>query len=1353
MGAEKHDDDCSLENSSSRVEAHNSDVVDQEKAVVEQEKAAFAQAPFPTQMAPEPAPALQRKDSKGSKDSAKAEDDEQKDQDLLAHLPEHEAAILRRQLEVPPVSVKYTMLYRYATRNDLIIIGISSIAAIAAGAALPLMTVVFGSLTGTFQGFFQGTVTGSDFSSEISKLTLYFVYLGIAEFVATYIATVGFIYAGEHISGKVRQHYLASILRQNIGYFDKLGAGEITTRITADTNLVQDGISEKVGLTLTALATFIAAYVIGYIKYWKLTLILTSSVVAIFLTMGGLGQFIVKWSKASLASYAEGGTVAEEVISSVRNAIAFGTQDKLAKEYDKHLAIAEKAGFRTKALTGSMIGFLMCYVYLTYGLAFWMGSRFIVSGETTLQSVITIVMSIMIGAFALGNVAPNVQAFTTGVAAASKIYSTIDRVSPLDPTSEDGIKLDQLKGVVELRNVKHIYPSRPEVVVMEDVSLVVPAGKTTALVGASGSGKSTIVGLVERFYDPVGGTVTLDGHNVQDLNLRWLRQQISLVSQEPTLFATSIAGNIRHGLIGTDAENLPEDKIRELIENAAKMSNAHDFICQLPEGYETNVGERGFLLSGGQKQRIAIARAIVSDPKILLLDEATSALDTKSEGVVQAALDKAAQGRTTIVIAHRLSTIRDADNIVVMQQGRIVEQGTHDELLEKNGAYGSLVEAQRIAAENDQGGSESEEEEIFDEKDDKLYTSSSTDLAKDPDDLKLAQTRTQNSVSSKVLAKKEERAALKYSLWTLIKVVGSFNKTEWQWMLFGLFWSVICGGGNPVQSVFLAKSITSLSLPPSQYGTLRSEANFWSWMYFMLAMVQLLSYFGQGIAFAWCSEKLVRRARDKSFRTILRQDIAFFDKEENSAGALTSFLSTETTHLAGMSGVTLGTLLLVTTTLIVGFVIALAVGWKLALVCIATVPVVLACGFLRFWMLTRFQARAKKAYSKSASYACEATSAIRTVASLTREHDVWNHYHEQIVDQEKSSLQSIIRSSSLYAASQSLMFLCIALGFWYGGTLIGSGEYSMFQFFLCFSAVIFGAQSAGTIFSFAPDMGKAKHAAHEMKTLFDRKPEIDTWATHGDDIADVEGDIEFRDVHFRYPTRPEQPVLRGLNLSVRPGQYVALVGASGCGKSTTIALLERFYNPLVGGIYVDGKEISSLNVNAYRNKLALVSQEPTLYQGTIRENILLGADKAPEDVPEEAIVQACKDANIYEFIMSLPEGFDTVVGSKGSMLSGGQKQRVAIARALLRDPRILLLDEATSALDSESEKIVQAALDKAAKGRTTIAVAHRLSTIQKADMIYVFDQGKIVENGTHSELIAKKGRYFELVNLQSLGKH
>lgn len=1080
----------------------------------------------------------------------------------------------------------------------------------------------------------------ADFNSKLDHYTLYFIYLAVGEFCTVYCCTVGFIHTGEQISQKIRQRYLKAILRQNVAFFDKLGAGEITTRITADTNLIQDGISEKVALTLSGVATFLAAFVIGFVKNWKLTFILSATVFAMITIMGLGSSFIIKYNKQSLSAYGLGGTVAEEVISSIRNAVAFGTQEKLARQYDKHLKEAEKWGLRLKISLGFMIAGMMCIIYLNYALGFWQGSRFLVEGDINVGAILTTMFAIMIGAFSLSSIAPYGQAFTTAIAAAAKIYGTIDRVSPLDPMSEDGEKLEHVEGTVELVNIKHIYPSRPEVVVMNNVSLKVPAGKTTALVGASGSGKSTIVGLVERFYNPVGGHIYLDGHDASTLNLRWLRQQISLVSQEPTLFSTTIYENIKHGLIGTRWENADAEIQRELITNAARMANAHDFVTSLPEGYETNVGDRGFLLSGGQKQRIAIARAIVSDPKILLLDEATSALDTKSEGVVQAALDVAARGRTTIVIAHRLSTIKTADNIVVMSQGSIVEQGTHDQLLERRGAYFTLVEAQRISAEREERIADETSclEETDDKLDKKLSFQRTKTLTAGPADLELEnavdRTVTGKSISSEVLQSKNSTLSSQYSLWTLIKVVGSFNKKEPHLMLIGLFFSIICGGGHPTQAVIFAKSIVALSLLPPQYSQLRHDIDFWSLMFLMLGLVMLLSFASQGVAFAICSERLIHRARLGAFRAMLRQDIAFFDKEENTAGALTSFLSTESTYLAGMSGATLGTLLVVSTTLISSIALASAIGYKLALVCAATIPILLACGFLRFWMLAKFVERAKKAYVGSASYACEATAAIRTVASLTRENEVLGHYDQSLLDQSKRSLRSILKTSTLYAGSQSFVFLCIALGFWYGGRLMGTREYNLQQFFICFSSIIFGAQSAGTIFSMAPDMGKAKQAAQALKLLFDRKPEIDIWSSDGEAVEHVNGTIEFRDVHFRYPTRPEQPVLRGLNLTVRPGQFVALVGASGCGKSTTIALMERFYDPLAGGIFLDGKEISSLRLNDYRRFLALVSQEPTLYQGTVRENVLLGADR--DDVPDEEVIRACKDANIYDFITSLP---------------------------------------------------------------------------------------------------------------------
>lgn len=1273
-------------------------------------------------------------------------------------------------------------LFRYATRTDLIVIFVSAICALTSGAALPLMTVVYGSLSGSFGNFSNDPAAAlSAFQSRIDRLTLDLVYIAIGQFVSTYIATVGFIWTGENISARIRENYLRSVLRQDISYFDFTGAGLVTTQISVHTYLVQDGISQKIALALTALSTFIGAFIVGFIKYWKLTLILTSAIVAIALTTGVLSTYLIKFYKGALESSTQGGAVAEEVIGSIRNTTAFGTQEKLANKYNTYLIEAEKLGFKSKAITGSMMGVLMCYTYLTYSLAFWLGGQYMVDGSLTLAAFLTITQSIIIGAFALGNIAPNIQAFNTAVAAAGGLYATIDRPSLLNHESQEGDMLESLEGSIELCHVSHAYPTRPDVIVMEDANLYVPAGKTTAIVGASGSGKSTIIALLERFYDPTAGEILIDGRNIKELNLRWLRQQLSLVSQEPTLFATTIAANIKQGLIGTDKEHLSEQETRVLVEEAAKAANAHEFITKLPAGYETDVGQRGSLLSVGQKQRIAIARAIIRNPKILLLDEATSALDTKSEGTVQAALDKAAVGRTTIIIAHRLSTIKHADNIVVMSRGRIVEQGVHNELIKQGGIYYNLVEAQKTMQREDEDterkthddddsidsheyNREVEDDnyklvahnESFEFSDAPVGSSGEVSIDKTrPDtlegDIELSQVKTHAS-NHDTKATASKTVSNSYSLWSLIKLSASLNRPEWAFMVLGLLSSIITGGGQPVQSVFYAKSLAALSLPAINDSQVRSLTTFWSWMFFMLALVQLIFSIVQGVSFALCSERLIHRSREKAFRAMLRQDVEYFDKAENSTGVLTAFLSTETTNLAGISGVVLGTIIQVLVTLIACYVIALAIGWKMALVCITTVPVLLGCGFFRVWLLGRFQQHHHNAAQLSAAYASEATNAIQTVASLTRERDVSNNYHAMLAEQGEKNLTVTLKSAILYAASQSFVLLSMALGLWYGSTLIAHRQYSIFQFFLCYSTVIFGSQSAGTAMSFAPDITKARHAASQLKKLFDSRPIIDPLSSYGASIDDVQESIEFRKVYFRYPSRPDVPILRGLNMTIKASQNVALVGPSGSGKSTIIALLERFYNPDSGSVYIDGIETSQFNIKSLRSHLALVSQEPTLYQGTIRENILLGLGDSAETASEEAIVQVCKDAFIYDFIQSLPEGFDTIVGSKGSTLSGGQKQRIAIARALLRNPKILLLDEATSALDSEAATVVQAALDVASKGRTTISVAHRLSSIQKADTIFVLDQGQIVEQGTHEELLSREGKYFEMVNLQSLEK-
>ncbi|KAL4935824.1 hypothetical protein BDV06DRAFT_233921 [Aspergillus oleicola] len=1263
-------------------------------------------------------------------------------------LSDSQKDILAQQVSMPDAKIGYFTIYRYASGWDYALLALGAACAIAGGAALPLFTVFFGNITSTFRDVAMYIMSYDDFYDVLKKNVFYFIYLGIGEFITIGLATFAFVQTGNSITQKIRVRYLQAILQQNIAFFDSLGAGEITTRISGDMHLIQDGISEKASLVLTGVASFVTAFVIAYIKYWKLALISTSTLGALLLIMGAGSTVSVIYSKKSIECYGKGGSIADNVLNSIRTVVAFGAQEALANKYDAHLRDAEKFGRIVQMTFALVIAGILGTMYLNYGLGLWMGSRYLVSdfGNVEPGDILTIMMSIILGSYALGNVAPNIQAFSDATAAANKILGTIERESPLNPMSESGARLRSVTGHLEFRNIRHAYPSRPEVTVMDRFNLVIPAGKTTAFVGPSGSGKSTVIGLLERFYQPVAGTVLLDGHDIETLNLQWLRQQISLVSQEPQLFTATIYENIKYGLIGSEYEKENEDRIRERIIKAASIADAHDFVTALPDGYETNIGS--LALSGGQKQRIAIARAIVKEPKILLLDEATSALDTKSEGLVQAALERAAKGRTTLVIAHRLSTIKNADNIVVMMQGKITEQGTHSDLLAQQGVYASLVQAQSIKETTNPDGLEKEMMTFWIEDDEDYDDRHSTDESPFFQRKSAAFSIFQRKSAAFPFPVGEDKSA-RFSLWTLIKFIASFNRREKWVMGLGLVLSLFAGCVQPAQSVLLAKAVNSISIPVWwDKEKLRSDTNFWASMFLMTGLTTMFLFGTQGMLFAFSAEKLIRRARDSTFRVLLGQDISFFDEEENTTGALTTVLSTDIKNLSGISGATLGTLLIVTVNLFGSLSVAFALGWKLALVCSSAVPLLLLSGFLRTWILSRFQARGRIVFQKSASEVSEAVSAIRTVVSLTMEQVILDSYKTQLQRQVRSDIPSILRSSFLYASSEALQFFCMALGFWYGGKLLGTHEYSIFHFYVCFSEVIFGAQAAGSVFSYAPGMSKAKHAAGELKALYTRKPKI-AGRTGGEIVnSSMRGAIEFRNVYFRYPTRFATPVLQGLEFSVRPGQFVAFVGASGCGKSTTIALLERFYNPLAGGIYVDGQDISTLDLQSYRRQLAFVGQEPALFQGTIKENILLGMEKG--EISDDRLIRACKDANIYDFLISLPQGFNTEVGSKGGMLSGGQKQRIAIARALLRDPRILLLDEATSALDSESESIVQAALDAAAKGRTTLAVAHRLSTIQRADVIYVLANGRIAESGTHTELLRKRGHYYDLVNLQSL---
>ncbi|KAI1757140.1 leptomycin B resistance protein pmd1 [Xylaria castorea] len=1261
---------------------------------------------------------------------------------------EDDSEILDHQLNGLPSGKPPSSVFSFATPLDFAIIAICCLSSIIAGGLNPLLTVLYGQIVATFDSFQNGTVSASKLQSDVSKFSLYFVYLAIAIFVFVYITTVGFYYTGERITKNLRRTYLKTIIRQNMAFFDTLGTGELTTRITSDITLIQEGITGNLSFALTAAATFISAFVITFVEYWKLALILSSTVVVLTL-IGVVGVALpVKWTAENLACYGSSATIAEEAIGSIRHVTAFGIQESMIQRYDKFLKRAERPGFKAGTVTGIVIGSINAVPYLSYGLGFWEGSRLLVNGELSISGVTTSTLAIVIGAWAVGRVAPNAKTFVSSIASATGILKAIARKSPIDPFSEEGLKLDSGNVDIAFRGVRLVYPSRREVTVLKELDLVFPASKTTAIVGASGCGKSTIVGLIERFYQPTAGEICLGGHNIQTLNINWLRSQISLVGQEPTLFNTTIFENITFGLEEKDAL-AQSAKLQALVEAAAIKANAHDFISSLPRGYQTLVGEKGTQLSGGQRQRICIARALIKNPQILLLDEATSALDVGAERLVQKALSAAAEGRTTIVIAHRLSTVRDADNIVVMADGVIVEQGTHDELIAQHGHYAELVEKQQISKEgrekekgNDMDGIESGADESSKEISD-LQCQLSDEKAEET-----TSSHVRRSDASAPLEPTETKLSSWSKLSTTARLIRNHSRPETVVILIGAFLAILAGISVPAQSVIYAQLINALSLTPASL--LRDRVDFWALIYLVFGIAVFVIFIAQGFSFSYATEKLTHRLREQSFRSVLRQEIAFFDMEQNSIGALTSLLTSAPNDLNGVSGPVLGGIFTFIATILGGIVLSLIIGYKLALVCTATIPFVAGFGWIRLAMLTLFAEKMKKTHQDSAAYASEAASAIRTVASLNMETRVLNHYNEILSQRSKESIKSILQASAMYAASQSITFLAIALVFWYGGHLIASGEYNVTQFFICFAALISGAQTAGIVFSYAPGMSRAFDAARELNALFNRLPGIDTWNTTGPKVAkeDSRGEIELRNVSFSYASRKDTVVINNLSMRINPGQFIALVGPSGCGKSTLIALLERFFDPTSGQIFVDGRDISKLDVNSYRSLISLVGQEPTLYSGTIRENLVLGSS---DEVSEKDIIQACKDANIHDVISSLPQGFDTEIGSRGMMLSGGQRQRIAIARALLRNTKILLLDEATAALDSGSEEMVQKALNKAAEQRTTIAVAHRLSSIQHADVIYVLEKGRLAEIGNHAELMKKGGVYKKLVEMQNLG--
>ncbi|XP_051132201.1 putative ABC transporter B family member 8 [Andrographis paniculata] len=1220
------------------------------------------------------------------------------------------------------------VIFRYADGLDILLMLLGTIGAIGDGMSTNCLLVYVSRLFNSL-GYGKSPQDHGEFIKEIEQCSLFFVYLGLAVMAVAFMEGYCWSKTSERQVLKIRYKYLEAVLRQEVGFFDSQEAttSEIINSISKDTSLIQEILSEKVPIFLMNMTAFVSG--LGFSAYFSWRLFLVAFPTVILLIIPGMiyGKYLLYLSKKSFNEYAKANSIVGQAVSSIKTVYSFTAERSILHKYSSILDAARKLGIKQGIAKGLAVGSTgLCFAI--WALLAWYGSRLVMYKGDTGGRIYAASISFVMGGLALGVAVPEVKYFTEASVAASRIFDRIDRVPEIDGGDVKGIVPGKIRGEIEFENVGFTYPSRPDSVVLKEFNLRVESGKTVALVGASGSGKSTAIALLQRFYDATGGSVRVDGVDIRTLQLKWLRSQMGLVSQEHALFGTSIKENILFGKL---------DATMDDVVAAAMAANAHSFIRQLPQGYETKVGERGAFLSGGQKQRIAIARAIIRNPVILLLDEATSALDSESEKLVQDALDQASMGRTTLVVAHKLSTIRNADTIAVVSSGTIVETGAHQELIEMNSHYAKLAKFQRQMSEldPDQGIELNALSSARSSAGRKSTARSSPASFASPTPFHITSDHHHQPTSSSPAP----------SFFRLL----SLNSPEWKQCTVGSLSAVAFGTVQPIYALTIGGMISAFFAPSHTEMQVRIER--YALIFTSLCVVSILLNLCQHYNFAYMGECLTRRIRLKMLEKMLTFEAAWFDEEENSSSALCARLSNEASMVKSLVADRLCLLIQTTSAVTTAMVIGLIIAWKLALVMIAVQPLTILCFYTRKVILSAITSKFVKAQYQSTQIAAEAVYNHRIITSFGSIGKVL-----QIFDEAQDEPRREARKKSWLAgvgigSAQGLTFICWALDFWYGGTLVNRGEISAGDVFKTFFILVSTGKVIAEAGSMTSDLAKGSAAVASIFAILDRQSKIlgSYIAKDGNGGMKLEkmiGRIEMKKVDFAYPGRPEVLVLCEFTLEVKAGSSIGLVGKSGCGKSTVIALIQRFYDVDRGVVKVDGVDIRSLDIEWYRKRMALVSQEPVIYSGSIRDNIMLGK----VDASENEVVEAARAANAHEFIAALKNGYETECGERGVQLSGGQKQRIAIARAIIRDPTVLLLDEATSALDVQSEQVVQEALDRIMVGRTTVVVAHRLNTIKNLDTIAVVMDGKVIERGTYSQLKNKRGAFFNLASLQGV---
>ncbi|XP_073159064.1 ABC transporter B family member 20-like isoform X2 [Henckelia pumila] len=1309
------------------------------------------------------------------------------------------------EMEPPPAAVPFSRLFACADRLDWALMIVGSLAAAAHGTALVVYLHYFAKIIHLLRYHGLG-IDDDELFRKFTELALTIAFIAVGVFVSAWIEVSCWILTGERQTAVIRSRYVQVLLNQDMSFFDTYGNnGDIVSQVLSDVLLIQSALSEKIALITLATGPVIVA-------------------------AGGISNiFLHRLAENIQDAYAEAASIAEQAVSYIGTLYAF-TNETLAKySYATSLQATLRYGILISLVQGLGLGFTYGLAICSCALQLWVGRFLVTHGKAHGGDIITALFAVILSGLGLNQAATNFYSFEQGRIAAYRLFEMISRSS--STVNHDGLTLASVQGNIEFRNVYFSYLSRPEIPILSGFYLNVPAKKAVALVGRNGSGKSSIIPLMERFYDPTLGEVLLDGENIKNLKLEWLRSQIGLVTQEPALLSLSIKDNIAYG------RNASLDQIEE----AAKIAHAHTFISSLDKGYDTQVGRACLAMTEEQKIKLSVARAVLSNPSILLLDEVTGGLDFEAERSVQEALDLLMLGRSTIIIARRLSLIKNADYIAVMEEGQLVEMGTHEELINLDGLYAELLKCEEATKlprrmpmrthkenasfqiEKDSSASHSFQEPSSPkmvkspslQRASGLHVVRSADVAfhsqespricsppvedmiengvcmdathkeptikrQDSFEMRLPElpkidvhsAHKQTSASdpespvsplltsdpknershsqtfsrppsqfddAPLTLKKPKGAKFQKepSFWRLVEL----SLAEWLYAVLGSTGAAIFGSFNPVLAYVIALTITAYYRTDEKHH-MRQEIDRWCLIIAGMGIVTVIANFLQHFYFGIMGEKMTERVRRMMFSAMLRNEVGWFDLEENSADNLSMRLANDATFVRAAFSNRLSIFIQDSAAVVVAVLIGMFLHWRLALVALATLPILTVSAIAQKLWLSGFSKGIQEMHRKASLVLEDAVRNIYTVVAFCAGNKVMELYRWQLQKIFKKSFLHGMAIGLAFGFSQFLLFACNALLLWYTALSVKNGYVSLSTALKEYMVFSFATFALVEPFGLAPYILKRRKSLTSVFEIIDRVPQIDPDDSSALKPPNVYGSIELKNVDFSYPTRPEVLVLSNFSLKVNGGQTVAVVGVSGSGKSTIISLIERFYDPVAGQMLLDGRDLKSYNLRWLRNHLGLVQQEPIIFSTTIRENIIYARHNASEAEMKEA----ARIANAHHFISSLPHGYDTHVGMRGVDLTPGQKQRIAIARVILKNAPILLLDEASSSIESESSRVVQEALDTLVMGnKTTILIAHRAAMMRHVDNIVVLNGGRIVEEGTHDTLVARNGLYVRLM--------